>query len=139
MRRNGIPALSLYDSYLLLSFWTSFWYSCIYVFWLLKMAYHASFYLNLKLHALEKKKVESLTLKRTTLLLLSHGSIKTKAKVGVWLWQRSALSKLSKRNPLQLQSKYQYWSYYRCCPVQAMCKILSVRCAEDQLLSGRSL
>lgn len=40
---------------------------------------------------------------------------------------------------LQLESKYQYRSYYRCCPVQAMRKILSVRCAEDQPLWGRSL
>lgn len=43
------------------------------------------------MHDFKKEILESFTPKRTTPLLLSHFSIKTKGNVDVWLWQRSDL------------------------------------------------
>lgn len=45
----------------------------------------------LHMHVFKKEILESFTPKRTTPLLLSHFSIKTKGNVDVWLWQWSVL------------------------------------------------
>lgn len=84
----------------------------------------------------KRRKLEWLTLQRSTLLLLSNVSIKTIDTVGLCLWQRSALSEFFGRNPLQLESMYQYMFYWiaRWCPVQVMREFLSVGCAGDHLL-----